>query len=190
MLAQFFDPSFVRGVTYVSLFLLVAPLFPFVYLVLRWRAGEQRDIRGLGTYGALLYFRTVALLLAVAGAANLTYGMVSTTPVDEALTRLSWGLFTGSLVFLAINLGLGRLVELGDAAGDARRMFGGFLMVLAGLVAGFVLVLFFITVFEKVDHSAKEAVEMHADTMKLYGCWVAYYLGVYIVTTVFLTRRA
>ena len=52
--------EWVQFIGYALLFLSVAPLFPFLYVVLRWRSGTGRE-PGTGTYGALLYFCTVSL---------------------------------------------------------------------------------------------------------------------------------
>jgi hypothetical protein len=190
MLGQFqlIPPEVIQRISYVVLFLLVAPLFPFIYVVLRWRT-EGAQEPGVGTYGGLLYFRTAALLLVIAGAANLTYGYLSTTPVDDELTRMSWGLFIGSVLFMGLNTWLGRFVDVPKPQ-HARRVFGGFLMIMAGLVALFVLILFFITVFTKVPEDNAKAVDLHADDLKLYGSWAAYYLATYLTATVLLARGA
>jgi len=181
----FFDPGVVQLLGFVLLFLLVAPLFPFIYVVLRWRSAGAHE-PGAGTYAALLYFRTAALLLALAGAANLTYGWISTTPVDEAWTRLSWGLFTGSLAFLALNVGLLRRFGPHPELATARRVFTGFLMVMAGLVAFTAVVMFAVTLFKKAETDAKSA--LRADELKQYGAWAVYYLAAYLASTWLLTR--
>lgn len=190
MLAQFqlIPPEVIQRISYVVLFLLVAPLFPFIYVVLRWRTEGQQE-PGVGTYGALLYFRTAALLLVIAGAANLTYGYISTTPIDEELTRMSWGLFLGSALFMGLNTWLGRFVDVPKPQ-HARRVFGGFLMIMAGLVSLFVLILFFITVFKKVPEDSAKAAEVRVDDLKLYGAWSVYYLTTYLTATVLLSRGA
>jgi hypothetical protein len=183
----FFDQGTVRLLGFVLLFLLVAPLFPFVYVVVRWRSAGAHE-PGAGTFAALLYFRAAGILLALAGAANLTYGLVSTTPATEALTRLSWGMFTGSLAFLGLNVLL--LLRFGPhpELRTARRVFGGFLMVMAGLVAFTALVMFCITLFREAATAPKA--EIRADELKLYGSWAAYYLLTYLAATWLLSRGA
>ena len=187
-----FDPSLLTWLGYVVLFLLVAPLFPFLYVVLRWRTDGRAEPGG-GTYGALLYFCVASILLAIAGAANLSYGWISTAPPTdrfEELRRLSWGMFVGSGLFFAINL---LLLFLGGARPewrDARRVFVGFLMVMAGLVTMTVLVLFFITLFERVDLDDSNAVIQHGDDLKLYGSWTVYYLSVFLAARIALVRGA
>ena len=126
--------SIVGIMTYVVLVMWVAPIFPLLYVVLRWRAGD-RYVAGSGTHGAMLYFATVALLLGLAGASNLVYGAISVTPVDEAMTRLSWGMLVGSLMFCILNLLMIRsLGPLRDPS-DVVRVFVGFVMVIAGMIA-------------------------------------------------------
>ncbi|MHC4548422.1 MAG: hypothetical protein ACYTEZ_06555 [Planctomycetota bacterium] len=182
-----FDPTVIRWLGYVLLFLLVAPLFPFIYVVLRWRA-EGRHEPGAGTHAALLYFVIAGILLALAGAANLTYGWVSTTELDEELHRLSWGMFLGSLVFLLLNVGLLRLQGPRPELRDARRVFAGFLMVMSGLVAFTVLVLLFVTIFQKTDPDNARELTERSENLKLYGSWTAYYLATYFVTVATLAR--
>ncbi|MFI5403419.1 MAG: hypothetical protein ACHQ1G_10810 [Planctomycetota bacterium] len=182
-----FDPATKKLLGFVLLFLLVAPLFPFIYVVVRWRSAGARE-PGAGTFAALLYFRTAGVLLALAGAANLTYGWFSTTPQTEELTRLSWGMFTGSVAFLVLNLLLLRRFGPHPELATARRVFSGFLMVMAGLVAFTTLVILCITLFHKTE-SDKDAA-LRADDLKLYGAWTAYYLAAYLASTAWLSRGA
>lgn len=184
---QLFDADTQKLLGFVLLFLLVAPLFPFIYLVARWRSGGAHE-PGAGTFAALLYFATAGLLLALAGAANLTYGWFSTTPANELMTRLSWGMLVGSGAFLGLNAALlaraGRHPELLTA----WRIFVGFLMVMAGLVAFTALVLLCVTLFQTAKN-AKEA-EIRTDDLKLYGSWTGYYLAAYLTSTWWLSRGA
>jgi len=183
VLAQFqlVPPSLVRGLSYLVLFLVVAPLFPFLYVVMHWRQPDAQP--GLGTYGALLYFRTSAILLTIAGAANLTYGIVSTTPTDPFTERLSWALLLGSGIFVLINVVLGRFLVIPNPT-QARRVFGGFLMILSGLLAFFSIVMLFITLFW--EPKTKFQIIEREDEIKLYACWTAYYLSTYLVVSLLL----
>jgi hypothetical protein len=185
----FFDPGVLRLLGFVLLFLLVAPLFPFIYVVLTWRSDARGRVEGAGTHAALLYFRTASALLALAGAANLSYGWFSTTPQTPELTRLSWGMLVGSVAFLLLNVVLlearfGRHAALERT----RRVFTGFLMVMSGLVALTTLVLFSITVFQKAE--SKPEIDLRWDELKLYGAWTGYYLAAYVASTVWLSRGA
>lgn len=184
---QLIPPDIVRWLGFVVLFLLVAPLFPFIYVVLRWRS-DGRHEPGAGTYAALLYFATAGLLLGLAGAANLTYGWMSTTEIIEERIRLSWGMFVGSALFLALNLLLLRRHGPRPELRDARRVFGGFLMVMAGLVTFTVVVLFFISIFREAG-TEREAAD-RADDLKAYGAWAGYYLVTYLLSVAILSRGA
>ncbi|MHC4819333.1 MAG: hypothetical protein ACYTF8_14915 [Planctomycetota bacterium] len=184
---QLVPPHVVRWVGFVVLFLLVTPLFPFTYVVLRWRSGGENE-PGSGTYAGLLYFATAGLLLALAGAANLTYGWMSTTEIVEEQIRLSWGMFVGSALFLGLNLALLRRHGPRPRLRDARRVFGGFLMVMAGLVTFAAVVLFFVEIFREAS-TEREVIE-RADDLKAYGAWAGYYLLTYLAAVTVLARGA
>ncbi len=174
---------------FVLLFLLVAPLFPFIYVVLTWRSDARGRAEATGTFAAILYFRTASILLALAGAANLSYGWFSTTPQTPQLTRLSWGMFAGSVAFLLLNAALLRARFRAHAAlTRTGRVFTGFLMVMSGLVALTTLVLLSMTLFHKAD--SKPDVAQRADELKLYGSWALYYLAAYVGSTWWLSRGA
>lgn len=183
----FLDAGTQKLIGFVLLFLLVAPLFPFIYVVARWRSQGAHE-PGAGTFAALLYFRTAGVLLALAGAANLTYGFFSTTPQNEELTRMSWGMLTGSVAFLALNLVLLRRFGPHPELATARRVFLGFLMVMAGLVVFTALVILCAKLFQKKGSDAQAA--LRADDLKLYGAWTAYYLAAYLSATWWLSRGA
>jgi len=186
---QLFDEGTRKLLGFALLFLLVAPLFPFIYAVLTWRSDARGRVEATGTCAALLYFRTVSLLLALAGAANLTYGWFSTTPQTPDMTRLSWGMLVGSVAFLILNAALLR-TRFGDPAAHARtgRVFAGFLMVMSGLVALTSLVLFCMTLLHSPADDAESL--LRTDELKLYGAWTAYYVAAYVGVTWWLSRGA
>ena len=95
----------VQLMSYAMLLLIIAPLFPFLYVVMRWRASGNAH-SGIGTLGAVHYFIVMSALLLLAGAANLSYGGVSVTPDKPEMTRISWGVFVSSVVFLVLNFGM------------------------------------------------------------------------------------
>ena len=176
-------------ISYATVILAVAPLFPFLYIVMRWRAPGQGHT-GIGTLGAIHYFIVLSMLILLAGASNLTYGFISTTPVDPVTTRYSWGMFIGSLLFLVLNLGLLRMTrDLSDLP-DVRRMFVGFSLVMCGLTAFGVLLLLFVAWFQKVDPPDEATEALRADAIKLYASWLFYFLSAYLGTTWWMTRSA
>jgi hypothetical protein len=185
----FFDPGVLRLLGFVLLFLLVTPLFPFIHVVLTWRTDARGRAEGTGTFAAILYFRTASALLALAGAANLSYGWLSTTPQTPELTRLSWGMLVGSALFLVLNVALLE-TRFGAHPGllRTRRVFTGFLMVMSGLVALTTIVLFSVTLFQEAE-GPKET-ELRGDELKLYGSWTLHYLAAYVGATVWLSRGA
>lgn len=186
---QLLDEATRKLLGFVLLFLLVAPLFPFIYVVLTWRSDPRGRAEGTGTFASLLYFRTASVLLALAGAANLSYGWISTTPQTPELTRLSWGMLVGSTAFLVLNVALLR-VRFRGHPGLARtgRVFTGFLMVMSGLVAVTTLILLSITLFQQT--ASKQEADLRCDELKLYGSWTLYYLAAYVGSTFWLSRGA
>jgi len=179
----------VQLMSYAMLLLIIAPLFPFLYVVMRWRASGNAH-SGIGTLGAVHYFIVMSALLLLAGAANLSYGGVSVTPDKPDMTRISWGVFVGSVVFLTLNFRMLRLTrDLSDLP-DVRRMFLGFFMVIAGLTAFGALLLFFVAYFQDVSDDDGDAAVLRTDAMQLYGAWLAYFLTAYVGTTWWMTRSA
>lgn len=179
----------VQLMSYAMLLLIIAPLFPFLYVVMRWRASGNAH-SGIGTLGAVHYFIVMSALLLLAGAANLSYGGVSVTPDKPEMTRISWGVFVSSVVFLTLNFGMLRLTrDLSDLP-DVRRMFMGFFMVIAGLTAFGALLLFFVAYFQDVSGDDGNVAVMRTDAMQLYGAWLAYFLTAYVITTWWMTRSA
>lgn len=176
--------------SYASLVLAIAPLFPFLYIVLRWRAPEEANKPGLGTLGAIHYFLVLSALLFLAGAANLTYGWVSETPVNLETTRYSWAMFMGSALFFWINFGLLRFVRDRVDLANVRRLFAGFFLVMTGLTAFVVLLLFFVAWFQQADPKVENSAVERLDTMRLYASWVLYYLTAYLGTAVALARTS
>jgi hypothetical protein len=168
------------------LFLLVTPLFPFLYMVRRWRAGGQHE-PGHGTHAAFLYFVHGSLLLLGAGSANLIYGAWSSTPVEPFQKRLSWGMFCGSIAFIALNTVLAWRMRVPAAWNDARRVFRGFLLVMAGFVTATMLVLLFVTWFEKTE--TDRAAEQRLDDLKLYASWAMVFLATYLAAAFLLMRK-
>jgi len=198
-ISDFFDT-----LGYVLIFQALAPLFPLLYVVLHWRSGGQRIV-GAGTYAGVLYFATASVLLAIAGAANLTYGIFSTTPIEEATRRLSWGLFVGGIVFLGLNLRMASALHPADEMVDARRIFGGFLMIVTGMISLAAIVMFLMTVFGRevtveaagdswnifgTDQKGADYGTKRADDLKLYACWTIYFLTTYLYTARTLARGA
>ena len=135
----------------VMLLYMAIPLFPLLYVIIRWRvrgAGEP----GLGTRSGLLYLRTVALLVLVTGAGLLLQGLLSQNSESQSMDemrRVAYGVLVGGAVFFLVTFTLVR--SLGDAVGavDAARVFHGFVLLVSGLVTFGALILLGILMFRK-----------------------------------------
>lgn len=153
--------------------LLILPIFPVLYVFLRWRGGGREE-EGAGLRAAVLYFLTVATLVILGAASNLIYGFLSTTPANEETRRLSWGMLCAGALFHGIHAALARGVGLGPSRDPARRVFGGFFVLLSGMVAFGAMIFFFTTLF-------RESSEARTDDLKLWlswgGVWLLAYLG-------------
>jgi len=95
----------------------------------------------------------------------------------------------GSIAFLLLNVVL-ISTKFREHASRARtgRVFTGFLMVMAGLVALTTVVLFSITLFKKAE--SDKDIAQRADELKLYGSWALYYVAAYVGATWWLSRGA
>jgi len=166
---------------------LVLPLFPFLYIVLRWRSGGV-DEPGVGTLGAVLYFRVLSAIAVLASISLLLYAWWSKEE-NESLSRTAYGILAAGAVFFLLNLGLGCALPEAQAHHPARRVFGGFLLVLAGLVALVAITGLSVTLFEKrPEHDA--AIELRDDRLK---GWIAVGLvwgPTYVASLVRMARSA
>ena len=165
----------------------ILPIFPFLYVVARWRGGADQPA-GVGAHAAMVYFTTVGVLMALAGAANLTYGMVSVTDVDPEMTRVSWGLLSGALAFAVLNIVLVRSIGPLRDPMDVVRVFVGFVMVVTGMIAMGALILMTIEMFREAE--GDRAIEARSDAIRMYGSWTLYFLTTYLLTTRLLSRHA
>ena len=142
---------FAGGVGVALLLYTAIPLFPLLYVIIRWRVqggGEP----GLGTRSGLLYLRTVALLVLVTGAGLLLHGVLSQSSESRSMDemrRVAYGVIVGSAAFLLLTSTLVR--SLGDAVGalDAARVFHGFVLLVSGLATFGALIVLCILMFQK-----------------------------------------
>ena len=101
----------------VMLLYAAVPLFPLLYVIIRWRAKGAGE-PGLGTRSGLLYLRTIALLVLVTGAGLLLHGLLSKSSESRSMDemrRVAYGLIVGGAVFFLVTWTLVR--SLGDAVG-------------------------------------------------------------------------
>ena len=179
--------SMIQYLSYLLLAMVVVPVFPLLYVLVRWRSGGGHPA-GIGTHGALLYFTCVGFLIALSGGANLVYGAFSATPVDEAMRRFSWALLAGGGITMALNVVLMRKFgPLSDPA-EVVRIFVGFVMVLTGMVAVGTLVGCFNALFQEAKNPGVE--KLRNDAILMYGVWFAFFIGAYLVTARLLAKHA
>jgi hypothetical protein len=159
------------------------PLFIYLYAILRWRAGGGGE-PGLGSYGLVLTFRMIAFLLVAGAAAQLLYAWRSDGEHDE-MVRVCWGLVVAAGIFLLIHLPLGFVLR--PAAGDevARRLFGGGLLAVSGLVSFGALIFYMVTAFEEVPDGPATS---HDEKLKAAGSWLVCFLVVYIASAAAMSR--
>lgn len=113
------------------------PLFPFVYVLLRWRQareGEPADPQ-LGVKVALHYFATLGLHIVLMALVALLYSFtVDSSFVQEMLMRTGGGLLIGGGAVYGIHRALlGRVTDTAKRT-NVARVFAGLNVVLCGLV--------------------------------------------------------
>jgi len=130
----------------VGVYVLV-PLFPFLYVVVRWRVGASGE-PGTGTLGALQYFRSLSLLGAHVGASLALTALLQMEDSGDLL-RSAFAILVASVLFYGINFVCA--ARAGPLAGDhpVRRVFDGFLLVACGLVGFGALLALFLELFSK-----------------------------------------
>ena len=131
MMMEMFGGMFVMMLMAYS----IVPLFPFVYVLLRWRqAREGTADPQLGLKVALHYFATIGLhVLLVAVVTGLYSLLVDGPRVSESLMRVGGGLLLGGGIVFGIHRVL--IARLTDTAtgGNVARAFAGLNVVLCGL---------------------------------------------------------
>lgn len=133
MVMSLFSGVFVMMLLAYSL----VPLFPFVYVLLRWRQareGTTPDPR-LGLKVALHYFATIGLHVMLAAAVAGIYSLVLDEPsTSEELLRVAAGLLVGGGIIYGVHRALlGRLTDA-VGSGNVARAFAGLNVVLCGLI--------------------------------------------------------
>ncbi len=163
------------------------PIFIYVYAILRWRAGSAEE-PGMGSYSLVLMFRLMALLLGVSSVSLLLYAAMSSNDLDE-MTRICWPILVGSLVFLAVQFVVGTALGPPGRFAPARRIFGGGLVAITGIVTLGALIALLVTMWEKVsDEPDSFGAKNHADKLKGFGSWLVCYGSVYLASALRMAR--
>lgn len=165
------------------------PLFIYIYAILRWRAGSAEE-PGMGSYSLVLMFRLVAVLLGLSSLSLLLYAALSSHEHDD-MTRVCWPLLIAALIFLFIQFFVGAALGAADRFAAARRIFGGGLVAISGLITLGALIGFLVTMWEKTpDKPAEPSVGDHADRLKAFLCWFLCFGVVYLASAFKMARPA
>jgi len=149
------------------------PIFIYVYAILRWRAGSAEE-PGIGSYSLVLMFRLVAVLLAVSSISLLLYEAMSNDDHEE-MTRICWPVLVASIVFLAVQFVVGTALGAPGRFAAARRIFGGGLVAVSGIVTFGALIALLVTKWEEVpDEPDSFGAKNHVDKLKAFGSWLAW----------------
>jgi len=162
------------------------PLFIYLYAILRWRSGGGGE-PGLGSYGLVLTFRMISLLLVAGAVAQLLYAWRSEDD-HPTMVRVCWGLIVAAAIFLLIHLPLGAVLRPPSGAAVARRLFGGGLLCVSGMVAFGALIFYMVTAFEDISDSSSRMVASHEDRLKAAGSWLICFLAVYLGSVAAMSR--
>ena len=149
----------------------VVPLFPFVYLLLRWRHGREGGAADpqLGLKVAVYYFMTIGLHVVLMALTMGLYGLV----VDrspETLMRGACGLLLGGGVVYGLHRAiLSRVVDAGRRA-NVARVFAGLNVVLCGLIGMGALIATSVLLLQ--EHVPEEGFKLAGVVMAVYlGAW-------------------
>lgn len=163
------------------------PLFIYLYAILRWRAGGGEE-PGIGSYGLVLTFRLVSLLLATGALSLLFYAAVSKDD-QEVMTRVCMPILVGSLIFLAVQYALGLALGPTESFRAARRIFGGGLVAISGMVTFGALIALLVTLWEKPpDLAAGYDWDVHTERLKGCYCWLICFGVVYLLSFLTMAR--
>ncbi len=147
---------------------LFAPLFPFLYVMLRWRSSAAGE-PGIGTHGAFHYFRALAVVGACAGISMGLFALLKKGE-SERMMRPSMGILAAALFFYFLNFICSQKLPPTPANHPVRRIFDGFLLVLSGLVVFVAMIVFFIELLDK---------SVDKEVLKGAGSWGAVWLAAF-----------
>lgn len=149
----------------------IIPLFPFVYVLLRWRQareGETPDPQ-LGLKVALHYFATIGWHIALMATVLLLYSfVVDNSRVQETFVRMGAGLLLGGMIVYGLHRAL--IARMTDSASrpNVTRVFKGLNLVLTGLIGMAALVALCVMITQE---------EIPEEPFKIGGVLALVYLG-------------
>lgn len=149
----------------------IVPLFPLVYLLLRWRhtrEGAAPDPQ-LGLKVAVYYFMTIGLHVVLMALAIGLYGLLIDRS-SESLMRGACGLLLGGGVVYGLHRAiLSRVVEPARRA-NVARVFAGLNVVLCGLIGMGALIATSVLLLQ--ESVPEEAFKVAGVVMVVYlGAW-------------------
>ena len=171
-------PGFDGFMSLLPMFLIVVyvilPLFPLLYVILRWRtagAGEP----GLGLRAGLLYFTSISVLVVTTGLALLLQTLASSdvgARSMDSMQRISFGLLLGGALFFAVNGMVVLRLPAAPADDAATRIFRGFVLIFSGLVTFVALLILCVKLFEKGSN-----IDDLREPLVWAGVWMICYLA-------------
>jgi uncharacterized BrkB/YihY/UPF0761 family membrane protein len=182
---EFLGPAIFSAMILPIMIIAAVPLFIYVYAIVRWRAGVGGE-PGIGSYCLVLMFRMFAVLVGLSALSPLVYAMLSSEDLDE-MTRVCWPALFASLLFLAVQLVVGAALGPTDRYAPARRIFGGGLVAITGLITFSALVALLVTKWQEVPES-EGAARDRTEFMKGCGAWLVCFGSVYLASAMKMAR--
>jgi hypothetical protein len=139
MMMEMFGGVFVMMLFTYSLL----PLFPFVYVLLRWRQGREGEPADpqLGLKVALHYFATIGLHVVLIALVAVLYSFLVDSPrVSESMMRAGAGLLIGGGLVLGGHIMMLRRITDSASRPNVARVFAGLNLVLCGLIGSGALI--------------------------------------------------
>lgn len=169
MMMEMFGGMFVMMMLAYS----IIPLFPFVYILLRWRQareGEPADPQ-LGLKVALHYFATIGLHVVLIALVAVLYSfLIDNSRVSEEMIRIGAGLLIGGGVILGGHQTLLRQLTDSTSRPNVARVFAGLNLVLCGLIGMGALLAASVMICQ--EHPPEEGFKLVFVLMAVYlGTW-------------------
>lgn len=148
------------------------PLFPFVYVVLRWRQAREGEADPqLGLKVALHYFATIGLHVVLMALVAVLYSfLLDSSRGSTEMVRVGAGLLIGGGIILGGHQTLLRSLTDSGSRPNVARVFAGLNLVLCGLIGmGALLAGSVMLCQERVP---EEGFKLVLVLMAVYlGCW-------------------
>jgi len=181
---EFMGPALLSGMMIPLMIIGSVPLFIYIYALIRWRAGGEEE-PGLGSYALVLAFRMIAVLLGVSAIAMMLYIVLSDEDHEE-VKRVVNAVFVSAALFLGIQFALAAPLRPGGRFRPARRLFGGGVVGIAGLLTLAAMLASLIVIFQ--DPETERQIEQHRDMLKAFGSWLVCFGALYVGSSFWMAR--